>query len=261
MKTISCVIPCFNCEDTLDRAVQSILAQTSEVDEIVLVDDRSTDATWLAITSLAERHGRIIPVRLDQNSGPSVARNAGWEIATSDWIAFLDADDTWHPQKIDLVRKAAALVPSAGLFGHLVDVRNPKTLIMEETFSSGDLQSTLAEISPLKFKLFNQFSTPTVVLRRDTPFRFDETMRFAEDYLLWSTLVLSGVVCVKLELPLGSLYKARYGEGGLSGQTSDMRVGEIKALQKLKDMGLLTSAEHFALNLFWFLKYLRRVFL
>ena len=89
-------------------------------------------------------------------------------------------------------------------------------------------------------------------------FRFNEEMRFIEDYLLWASLILSGVNCARIELPIGHLYKSRYGESGLSAETERMRNGEILALLSLKKQGFLGHFEHEVLQFFWYLKHLKR---
>lgn len=96
--TISAVIPAYNCEKYIARAIESVLNQTRPVQEIVVVDDGSTDNTAEVARSFGDR------VRLIQqpNAGVSAARNTAIRAAAGDWIAFLDADDEWLPEKISL---------------------------------------------------------------------------------------------------------------------------------------------------------------
>lgn len=93
----SVVIPAFNAAATLARAIESVRAQTWPAHEIIVVDDGSTDAT-------AEVARRFADVRLirQANSGVSVARNAGAAAASGDWLAFLDADDSYAPDRLRL---------------------------------------------------------------------------------------------------------------------------------------------------------------
>ncbi len=95
---VSVVIPAFNAERYIGRAIRSVLVQTRSADEIIVVDDGSTDGTAEAVRSFGEA------VRLIQqpNAGVSVARNTGIEAAAGDWIALLDADDEWLPEKMKL---------------------------------------------------------------------------------------------------------------------------------------------------------------
>lgn len=96
--TISVVVPAYNAQKFLARAVRSVLLQTCRPDEIIVVDDGSTDNT----ESEARKFGTQIKYIRRENAGASAARNVGIEAATSQWIAFLDADDEWLPEKLQL---------------------------------------------------------------------------------------------------------------------------------------------------------------
>jgi len=111
--SIAAVIPAYNVGHCLCRAIESVLAQTRPADEIIVVDDGSTDGTAEAASSFA---GRVRFIR-QQHAGASVARNTAVEAAGSEWIAFLDADDEWLPHKlaeqIEFHRRNPGLVWSA----------------------------------------------------------------------------------------------------------------------------------------------------
>ncbi|MHC5165167.1 MAG: glycosyltransferase family 2 protein, partial [Planctomycetota bacterium] len=104
---ISVVIPAYNAEKHIARAIDSVLAQTRPADEIIVVDDGSTDATAEVVRSYGEK---VIFIQ-QENAGVSVARNAGIEAASGDWIAFLDADDEWLPEKLMLQTEHLAKHP------------------------------------------------------------------------------------------------------------------------------------------------------
>ncbi|QJW98061.1 GT2 family glycosyltransferase [Frigoriglobus tundricola] len=110
---VSVVIPTYNSGPLVVEAVASVLAQTRPAAEIVVVDDGSTDdtAARLAAFGPAVRY-----VRKD-NGGVSTARNRGVAEATGDWIAFLDADDVWHPRKLEVQCAALARRPDLCLLG------------------------------------------------------------------------------------------------------------------------------------------------
>lgn len=94
----SVIIPAFNAATTLARAIDSVRAQSWPVHEIIVVDDGSTDDT----VDVARRFGDAVRLIRQRNSGVSVARNAGAAAATGDWLAFLDADDWYAPDRIKL---------------------------------------------------------------------------------------------------------------------------------------------------------------
>lgn len=93
---ISCIIPTFNGERYLREALDSILAQDHRPVEIIVADDGSTDRTIAVTASYGD------PVRYVQqlNQGPAAARNLGWGEARGEFVAFLDQDDLWHPEKL-----------------------------------------------------------------------------------------------------------------------------------------------------------------
>jgi hypothetical protein len=93
---ISVIIPAYNAAATLSRAIDSVLAQTWPAHEVIVVDDGSTDATAEVVKSYA---GRVRYVGQD-NAGPSAARNQGVAMASGEWIAFLDADDWYYPERL-----------------------------------------------------------------------------------------------------------------------------------------------------------------
>ncbi len=95
---VSVVIPVFNRFDALTDAVASVLAQTRLPKEIVIVDDGSTDG--VSQITLSHADVSIRQIRLQTNSGAQVARNTGVLAAQGEWIAFLDADDLWEPEKL-----------------------------------------------------------------------------------------------------------------------------------------------------------------
>jgi glycosyltransferase involved in cell wall biosynthesis len=108
---VSAVIPCYNYGRYLARAIDSILAQTYPVSEIIVVDDGSTDNTREVALSYADRVRYIF----QQNRGPSAARNRGIRAASGEWIAILDADDWWMPEKTELQLATARSEPKVVL--------------------------------------------------------------------------------------------------------------------------------------------------
>ncbi len=96
MNTVSVIIPSYNRAAHLERALRSVLGQTSPADEIIVVDDGSTDNTHELVAGI----GQSIQYCYQVNKGVSAARNRGIQQASSQWLAFLDSDDEWLPDKL-----------------------------------------------------------------------------------------------------------------------------------------------------------------
>ncbi len=106
---ISVVIPSYNSAKVLPDAIESVLAQTRPADEIIIADDGSEDDT----ADVCEAFGDDVRYVRRENGGASSARNTGIEAATGDWLAFLDADDLWDPEKLEWQLAALAQNPEA----------------------------------------------------------------------------------------------------------------------------------------------------
>ena len=108
---VSVIIPSYNHERFLGQAIDSALSQTLRPHEVIVVDDGSTDGT----AAVLSRYGDRIQAIRQANSGVSAARNAGVARSTGDLLAFLDADDEWRPQKLELQVQAWQADPGLGL--------------------------------------------------------------------------------------------------------------------------------------------------
>ena len=97
---VSVVIPCFNVEECLEAAVQSVFAQYYRPLDIILVDNKSTDKTPLLIKKIAKDHPLMVRSFEQKQQGAPAARNRGLQFAAGEWIQFLDADDLLLPEKI-----------------------------------------------------------------------------------------------------------------------------------------------------------------
>src|ERR1700728_4898735 len=93
---VSVIIPSFNRAHCIAASVESVLAQSFQDFELIVVDDGSTDETQQVLARFGDR---IRVIRQD-NGGVSAARNAGMRVARGSWIAFQDSDDTWRPEKL-----------------------------------------------------------------------------------------------------------------------------------------------------------------
>ncbi len=257
---ISAVIPCYNCAATIERAVQSILGQTAPVAEIILVDDASTDDSAEILWRLAQAHDCVRVITLPQNAGPSHARNAGWDAAQGDWIAFLDADDAWHPEKIALQVRTIRQRRGLALVGHGCEVGEPGQPWADLASLDEDaLSQKVRLLGKWRLMVSNPWPTPSVMIRRDIAERFDEDMRRAEDYLLWSRIVMRGGAGARINLDLARLYKPKFGAAGLSADLYASEVAELKAIGRLRQARLLSFPVAVGWSAFSLAKYLRRL--
>ncbi len=101
-KLVSVVIPTYNRAELVERAVRSALSQTYSDLEVIVVDDASTDDTGDRLKTLQDNDQRVRYIRHDLNRGAQAARNTGIRVSNGEYIAFLDSDDEWLPQKINL---------------------------------------------------------------------------------------------------------------------------------------------------------------
>lgn len=255
---VSVVVPCFRCADTITCAVASVAAQIVLPAEVLLIDDDSGDETLARLKEVAHSYpeGWVKVLSMPRNMGPSGARNKGWEYATQTWIAFLDADDSWHPQKLKLQMETLAADPTIALLAHKMNVQS-------RSAPAPALRYPLkVSISPRHLlTLRSPFPTASIMLRRDLPFRFDETRRRAEDFLLWAQILLSGYRCARINQVLASWHKAPYGAGGLSGDLSAMYKAAVDTRKTLHAQGLLSGWQMYVAHSISLVRYQRRCLL
>lgn len=252
---VSVVIPCFRCADTISAAVASVANQRIPPAEVLLVDDNSGDGTRDTLNEVAATYppGWIKVLALPYNQGPSAARNLGWKYASQPWIAFLDADDSWHPQKLKLQLEVLAEDSEIAFIAHDMNVQ-PRW------------SPSPAVRYPIQVRVFprhllmvrSPFPTASIMLRRDLPFRFDESRRRAEDFMLWAQILLSGYRCAKINQVLASWHKPPFGAGGLSGDLAAMYKASVDVRKTLHAQGLLSGWQRYLAEAMSLVRYLRR---
>lgn len=255
---VSVIIPCYNCQETLLRAVDSVLNQSYLPQELILVNDGSSDSTPRIIEQIA-RHTTDIDIVLANNKnnmGPAATRNKGWELATRPFVAFLDADDSWHERKIEIQYEWMTYHPDVHITGH-------QTIVLYDTGILTNIPNnwTARPINKQNVLLSNPFSTPTVMLRTDLPLRFDPSHYYAEDFLLWAEAICRGYSVYRLELPLAYLFKPRYGFAGLSSRMWEMEKGELSLYKKVHEQGHINVVIMLVLSFYSLVKYLRRLYI
>lgn len=229
---ISVIIPTLNRCHLLARAIQSVLQQTRPADEMIIIDDGSIDETAQFIKT---QFPNVI-YHFQPQQGVSSARNCGIRMATGNWLAFLDSDDEWHPQKLALQVQALATKPHYQLcHTNEIWIRHGKRvnpMHKHEKFGGWIFQHCLA---------LCRISPSSVLLHRDVIDDvgcFDETLPACEDYDFWLRITANYPV-LYLRKPL----TIKYGGHGdqLSKQYWGMDRFRIQALDKLLSQGRLTS--------------------
>lgn len=256
---VSVIIPCYCASGTLWRAVNSVLSQTVPPKEIILVDDASPDngKTKNVINEVAQHVNtlnmgiQVLPIFLLNNIGPGGARNAGWAIASQEWLAFLDADDSWHPEKLHIQTTWLGAHPEIILCGHTSEVFNEDAdLILVD-----ELKYT--PVSLIDMLISNSFPTRSVLLRSHLSLRFIEDR--CEDYYLWLSVISAGMKAARLNLPLAFCYREEFSPGGYSANLWEHEKGELRCLLRLQNSGNLSLFLSFFAIIWSLLKYLRRL--
>lgn len=200
---ISVVVPCFNAADTLEETLISIIDQTLPPCELIVVNDGSTDSSLDVLQRYAFSVKEKISIRIvdQENRGVSAARNAGVRIAKGELICFLDADDTWHPEKLYLQAKALQSASPDYQAVALVGIRRFATdfatgnreylrdsfLRVDPTMSRRERVETILALENSRMALASTFLCPRAVFLDVGG--WDEDLTIAEDWDLLSRLV------------------------------------------------------------------------
>lgn len=226
--TISVLIPAYNCESTIQATLDSVLRQTVQPDEILMMDDGSTDGTVALLDSFRPR----VAVFRQPNKGLSGARNELLARTRSDLVAFLDSDDLWHPKYLETQLRIFARYPNAaGSFtGHVT--------FSTDSFCDWVTVSSTEVLNPLTFLRryaaapgpfgMSWLCVPKRVLEHmgSEPFQ----LKIAEDVCFCNSLALEGPI-VYCSMPLSG-YRMR--EGSLSSNRLALNEGEVRAFELIE---------------------------
>lgn len=181
---ISAVITTYNQRQYVLRAIRSALEQTLPPTEVIVVDDGSTDGTG---ETVRREFGDRVRYHFQQNRGPSAARNAGVRLSSGEWIAFLDGDDHWAPEKLELQVAALGEHPQAALVGC-------GALILgqgDEKQRFSDPPRSLIRRDIYKRVSMRNLFPMGVLVRKDIFVQlggFDEDLRCGEDREMWARI-------------------------------------------------------------------------
>ena len=237
---ISAIIPAYNSADFITDAVASMRAQTHPVDEIIIVDDGSSDNTREVIQHLGDD---IVTIH-QANAGPSAARNAGLARARGEFIAFLDADDQWTPDKTANQLEVFARYPDLALVaadmaevdatGHTIIPSMLDHHGLLEHFQALDGAPVPAAMAALTRKNF--IPTGTVLVRRAAVIEaglFTTAIRWGEDLELWAKIAARHPLTC---LPVVHMLRRRH-ESNTTSNTTPMLEDLVRVMESLRCWG------------------------
>lgn len=253
----SVVIPMFNSASTIQRTIDSIINQSrfDLIDEIVVVDDGSKDNSADLVSEL-EKEIPIIKLIKKSNGGASSARNAGIRSAKNDYIALLDADDEWLPQKMEFQNNILKSRPEVKAIG--------SNRIGESIKFGNDLGMGLRRISPIQYCVKCWPCTPSLVFDRRVfhgeELYFPEDMTHAEEGLFFLRLAHDcGLYYTEDELVLCGGGKRAFGSSGLSGDIKKMHKGVKQMIKNASKKGYVPKWIVPFLSAYEDIKYIRRI--
>jgi glycosyltransferase involved in cell wall biosynthesis len=183
---VGVIIPCYNSAKTVTRAIDSVLEQTEKVDEIIIVDDGSTDDTANVIKEYSDK---VIYI-YQENCGVSKARNNGIEASTCNWIGFLDADDSWYKTKNEKQKKIIRKYHVSWCAGQVTTNSSIDKVDCSESPKEKELELNFFEA----FANGVSFQTGAFLIKKELLKKmnlFDEYLKISEDRDLWWKIGLS----------------------------------------------------------------------
>ena len=262
MLMVSVIIPYFNSASTIIRAVESVATQTFTDFEIILVDDGSSDNTHTIVDNYIKRHDGIYFKHYHQeNAGPAEARNLGISKANAKYIAFLDSDDSWVRNKLEIQMKLLA-ENNIDMLGSNINIVETNGKIIRKYY----IKKQLEYVSFCKLLFKHYFCIPSVVVRKkvlNDIGGFPARQKYAEDTMLFARITRKYKSAVSNDF-LVNVYKPLFGESGLSGnlkETNKYVLKNFKVLRRenansTKKIGLFL---YVLVLLFSHLKYFRKI--
>lgn len=204
---VTIVTPSYNSKDYIVETIDSVLNQSYQNYEMLIIDDCSNDGSYEIVSDYIKKDNRFKVYRLESNSGcPAVPRNFALKIAKGDYIAFLDSDDIWHKDKLEIQIKYMSQnncffsASEIKIFRNIDEIN--KAINSEINFNL--LESE--EIFHKKLIFKNIIPNSSVIIKRDliNKLRFNVDLRYKaiEDYHMWLRILEKGTKCCKLSSQL-----------------------------------------------------------
>ncbi len=239
---VSVIIPFYNNIEVLHTAINSVLDQTYKNVEIILIDDYSSNSLdQIKKYLLIEK---VKYFRNESNKGPGFSRNVGIENSSGDYLAFLDADDTWLNNKLEI--QLNYMQKNNYLFSHTSYFRNNQDNGKIKKIRSGFINY----VYPIPI-FFCRIATPTVMIKKKliNEYKFDKDLRYLEDTYLWYNLSK----ITKLHGFNNFLAKVNMSKDSSFNQKNKILKSYKIILKKLKNECKLL---YYALKIYLFLKFL-----
>src|SRR4030095_1854609 len=241
---VSVIIPAYNASKYIGEAINSVLGQTFTSHEVIVINDGSPDTDELE--QVLRPHLDNIEYIIQENRGAAAARNAGLRSAKGEFVAFLDADDTWFPNFL--------MEQIEFLTGSNVDLVFCDALLFGESPLEGrtfmEIQPSRGEVTSESLLAVNVTVLTSAVLARKEPIvqvgLFYEEMKRGHDFDLWLRLAKAGA---RFAYHPKVLARHRIVESGLSGDTLSQLERTLSVIQAIKTREQLTPSEHAALQL------------
>lgn len=230
---VSIIMPAYNCERFIQQAIKSVQNQSMNVWELLVVDDVSTDSTCEIVEEMAKEDTRIHLLRNERNMGPAYSRNRALEKAQGEYVAFLDSDDLWLPEKLE--HQIQSMEKSGALFS---------------ATSYGQINSTGKDLSvfcipPMKTEykkmlaLSNPIGNSTVMYNRNVLGEYRvPPIKKRNDFALWLKILKDTPYCMGIDEVL-TMYRVR--ENSISSNKLDLIRYHWQLYYEIENLGLVHS--------------------
>lgn len=243
---VSIITPLYNCEQFLPLTIDSVINQTYKNWELIIVDDMSTDNSLQKAMQYAQQDSRIRVIELKEKGGPAAARNKGIEVANGKYIAFLDSDDLWLPEKLEVQLKfmndkninfsytAYKKIDEDGTYRGVVSV--PERITYDELLNTNVIGCLTAMYDAEKL---GKMYMPNIMKR--------------QDYALWLKILKKEGQAFGLNVPL-AIYRVR--KGSVSSNKLKAAIYQWKIYREIEQINIFKSIYHFVNYMYYgFMKY------
>lgn len=257
---ISVIIPMYNAEKTILSALESVKNQQGNyLFEILVINDGSTDNGETLVRNFQKENPELkIELINQKNGGVSVARNTGLKNSKGSYIAFLDSDDVWLPNKTE--RQLKFLINEKYNVDFITSLRNGEKIWFPYSID----KNNLARITLCKLLFRIDGQTSTAIFKRkivDNTGLFDENQKYSEDANYWMKISKNNNMYILAEdLVFTGAGKKSFGEAGLSANLQEMEKGIQKNIKEMYATKRINFMQYFFFFIFSKLKFVVRIF-